>query len=123
MTGDRLALLRTTKKITQEELAELIGNGVRAIQTWEQNIRKPPTDKLEWLADFYDVTTDYILGRTDIPNIYAARNDTPNVVPYPDTIAAHESEGGEEVDLDRMKEIIINAYNLIMKSELNKTKE
>lgn len=123
MKPERFSYLRTQKKLTQEELAELMGQSTRAIQTWERGLRKPPIDKLEWLADFYDVTTDYILGRTDIPNIYATRNDTPNVVPYPDTIAAHESEGGEEVDLDRMKEIIINAYNLIMKSELNKTKE
>ena len=63
--------MREAKGITQEELADMLSMSKRAIAAWESGERKPPIDKLEWLADYYSVTTDYLLGRTEIPNMYA----------------------------------------------------
>lgn len=66
MRPERFVELREEKGLTQAKLAEELGMSVRAIAFWESGERKPPIDKLEWLADFYDVTTDYLLGRSDI---------------------------------------------------------
>lgn len=68
MLPQRFAQLRESRNLTQSNLAEMLDMSVRAISAWERGDRKPPIDKLEWLADFYGVTTDYLLGRTDVPN-------------------------------------------------------
>lgn len=67
MRPERFSELREQKKLTQSQLAEKLDMSVRAIAAWESGERKPPIDKLEWLADFYCVSTDYLLGRTDTP--------------------------------------------------------
>lgn len=66
MKPKRFSELREKANLTQPELAELMNLSLRAIASWESGERKPPIDKLEWLADFYHVDTDYILGRTDV---------------------------------------------------------
>jgi transcriptional regulator with XRE-family HTH domain len=63
--GDRLKLLREEKKMTQEELAKLFNVTDATINRYEKNQRQPDTDALNRFADFFDVTTDYLLGRTD----------------------------------------------------------
>ncbi len=56
--------------MTQNELSEILGMSVRAIAAWESGERKPPIDKLLRLADYYNVSTDYLLGRTNDPQPY-----------------------------------------------------
>lgn len=69
MKGDRLKKLRTNKKMTQSELGEKVNVTKVSISGYENSNRSPDTDTLQKLADFFDVSTDYLLGRTDIPNI------------------------------------------------------
>ena len=71
MLPKRFSELREQHNLTQGQLADLLNMSVRAIAAWESGERKPPIDKLEWLADYYDVSTDYLLGRTDVPNMYS----------------------------------------------------
>lgn len=71
MLPKRFADLREQHNLTQGQLADLLKMSVRAIAAWESGERKPPIDKLEWLADYYGVSTDYLLGRTDVPNMYS----------------------------------------------------
>lgn len=66
MNPKRFSELREKANLTQSELAELMNLSIRTIASWESGERKPPIDKFEWLADFYHVDTDYILGRSDI---------------------------------------------------------
>lgn len=66
MNPKRFSELREKANLTQSELAELMNLSIRAVASWESGERKPPIDKLEWLADFYHVDTDYILGRSDV---------------------------------------------------------
>lgn len=66
MTKRRFAELRREKGLTQAELADKLQMGTQTMYTWESGVRTPPVEKLEILADFYGVSTDYILGRTDI---------------------------------------------------------
>lgn len=70
MRPERFAEMREKSGLTQAQLAEILNMTTRAISAWETGDRKPPIDKLEWLADYYNVSVDYLLGRTDIPNIY-----------------------------------------------------
>lgn len=64
--GDLLAELRNDQKITQKELAKVLFVSPGTISNYEKNIHMPDLDKLIILADFFHVSTDYILGRTPI---------------------------------------------------------
>jgi len=64
---------REANGYTQEQLAEKLNMTVRAVAAWESGERKPTIDKLIKLADLYNVTTDYLLGRTPLPRDYAMR--------------------------------------------------
>lgn len=62
----RLKELRNEKKLTQQQLAELMKVGRATIAGYEVKNKQPDYVKLIWLADFFDVSLDYILGRTNI---------------------------------------------------------
>jgi transcriptional regulator with XRE-family HTH domain len=63
--GSRIAKLRKAKGITQERLAKLIPIDQSMISYYEKNKKKPSADVLKKIADIFDVSTDYILGRTN----------------------------------------------------------
>lgn len=68
MFGDRLKLLRKNGNYTQKELGEKLNVSGRVIGYYESNERFPDKETLTRLADFFDVSVDYLLGRTDIRN-------------------------------------------------------
>lgn len=68
MLGDRLKYLRNKKKLTQAEMAKKIDVARTTYAMYEQNKREPDNEILNRIADFYNVSTDYLLGRTDNPN-------------------------------------------------------
>lgn len=68
MLKDRLILLRKEKGYSQYEAAERLGFSRGKLANYEQGTRQPDYDTLEIIADFYDVSTDYLLGRTDNPS-------------------------------------------------------
>lgn len=65
--GKHLKTLRTSKCITQKQLASLTGTSERGIQNYEANLRKPTYEILISLADYFDVSLDYLVGRSDDP--------------------------------------------------------
>lgn len=66
--GEHLKSLRLSKRITQKQLAELTGTSERGIQNYELNQRKPTYDILISLADYFDISLDYLVGRSDDPS-------------------------------------------------------
>jgi transcriptional regulator with XRE-family HTH domain len=65
--AERLPLLRKSKKITQKQLAEALGINTRTIQYYESGDKRPDFDGLIRLADYFDVSIDYLVGRSDDP--------------------------------------------------------
>lgn len=61
----RLKHLRKAANISSEEVAQRIGCSSSLIRKWEVGSRRIYTDELIKLADFYGVTTDFLLGRDD----------------------------------------------------------
>ena len=79
---ERLKLLRTTKHLLQKDLAKLLDITTSAYGFYEQGKRTPDPAALILLADFFDVSLDYLLGRTDqskptIPPVDKASGDLP----------------------------------------------
>ncbi|MCY7743686.1 helix-turn-helix transcriptional regulator [Bacillus licheniformis] len=65
MLGDRLRELRESKKLTQDKLADVLGISRGTYAHYEINKRKPDYDMLIKIADFYGVSTDYLLRGID----------------------------------------------------------
>lgn len=65
--GTHLRNLRKSRNITQKQLALDIGASERGIQQYELGERKPTYDMLITLADYFDVSLDYLVGRSDDP--------------------------------------------------------
>ena len=57
--------LRKERKVQQKELAEYLEISVRGYQFYESEVNEPNIKTLIALADFYGVTIDYLVGRTD----------------------------------------------------------
>ena len=67
MYGERMRMLRKERKVPQKQLAELMGVQIRGYQFYESETTEPRIAALIALADFYDVSIDYLVGRTDTP--------------------------------------------------------
>ena len=65
MYGERLKTLRKERKISQKDLAKYLDISVRGYQFYESENNEPNIATLVTLADFYGVTIDFLVGRTD----------------------------------------------------------
>lgn len=88
-----LRLLRNEKNMSQQELADALGVSKSAVNMYERGERQPNFETLEVIADYFNVDTDYLLGRT---------TKTTRVI-QPDTLAAHFD--GSEYSEDELDEI------------------
>lgn len=64
--GNRIKLLRLERKVTQKDIAEAIGVSPVSVQRFEYGSVRPSLDTLIALADFFDVSIDYLVGRSDV---------------------------------------------------------
>ena len=63
-----LRSLRNEKKYRQEDIAEVLGLSKQVISNYENGLREPSFDILIKLSEFFNVSTDYLLGRTHFKN-------------------------------------------------------
>lgn len=68
--SERLKYLRIDNNITQKELAKQIGISERGIIRYEIGERNPTIEIIIAIADFFDVSLDYLVGRSDDPKRY-----------------------------------------------------
>ncbi|QNK87792.1 helix-turn-helix transcriptional regulator [Sporosarcina sp. resist] len=66
MLGKRLAELRNMKGISQYELADRLGFSRGKLANYEQGSRQPDYETLKLIANYFGVTTDYLLDNSDI---------------------------------------------------------
>lgn len=63
MIAERIRQLREREHMTQSALAKELGITRSSVNAWEMGISVPSTQYLTELADLFDVSTDYLLGR------------------------------------------------------------
>ncbi|CAN7299139.1 MULTISPECIES: helix-turn-helix domain-containing protein [Paenibacillus] len=63
--GDRIALLREKRGLTQEDLSVKIGISRASLSHYETNRREPDYETINKIANFFNVSIDYLLGRTN----------------------------------------------------------
>lgn len=64
--GKVLSELRNKKHVTQDQIADILGIKRARYNSWENNIARPDIDMISKLADYHNVSVDYLLGRTSI---------------------------------------------------------
>lgn len=63
--GERLKALRTEENVSRQQLANALNISLRSISYWENNQRECDFDTLIAIAEYFSVSVDYLLGRTD----------------------------------------------------------
>ncbi|MCL2531768.1 MAG: helix-turn-helix domain-containing protein [Oscillospiraceae bacterium] len=66
----RIRDLREDADLSQEKLAELLCCHQTTYSQYERGVRAIPLDVFEFLADYYNTSTDYLLERTDVVTPY-----------------------------------------------------
>lgn len=99
-TFERVKVLAEKQKISLKELALKLNMGENAIYSWK--VKTPGADKLKAVADYFNVSTDYLLGRTDNPQIDS------DIPPEAVTLAAHIDPSATEEDMKKFLNILIS---------------
>lgn len=107
-TFERVKMLADKRKISIVELEEKLNFSKNSLYAWKKS--KPSIDKLNAVADYFHVSTDYLLGRTDDPNAGVASEERKLTVE--EALASVMSSDGKPLT-DNDREIlteIIEAY-------------
>ena len=75
---NRVKELRKELKLTQEDFAEQFGYTRTAISAWEIGRNEPSSTDMVKLANFFNVSTDYLLGKSNIRNAEKELENTSN---------------------------------------------
>lgn len=73
--ASRLKDLRISKGLTMEQLGKDIGSTRATISNFENEQRKPSLEMIIKLADYFQVSIDYLVGRTDDPTFHRKKKD------------------------------------------------
>ena len=86
MFGTRIKYLRQSRELNQVQLADKLGVKKQSISNWENDNIMPSIDMLIKIADFFHVSTDYLLGRemqdTNAPHLLDITGLTPRQVEH-----------------------------------------
>lgn len=93
---DRLKELRLENNLLQKDIANKLNLTTSAYGYYEQGKRVPDSETIKILSNFYNVSSDYLLGISDIRNY----TDDPNI-----TIALHSDTDYDDLPDEAIKEI------------------
>ena len=77
IVAKRIKGLRESASLSQSKIAAMIGTTQASVFRYENGQASPPLEVLLWYANFFDVSLDYLCGRSDVPYIvrsYITRN-------------------------------------------------
>lgn len=68
--NERIKTLRLSSNLTQNQVAQVLGVAEVSVQRFEYGTSRPSLDNLIILADYFNVSLDYLVGRSDDPKRY-----------------------------------------------------
>lgn len=120
---DRVKELAEKQKISIAKLEEDLGFGRNSLYSWKKNT--PNGDRLSKVADYFRVTTDYLLGRTDTPQFKARdERDVQKTLEEMTQGLSNENalsymkNGGEELSPEDAELLRASLENVIRQSKL-----
>ena len=63
--GERLKDLRISKGISQQQFAKIISTSQASLSKWENDVQEPCIDDLKKIAEYFNVSADYLIGIAD----------------------------------------------------------
>lgn len=128
--GDKITKLRKSRNLTQEQLATKIGISRAALSHYEKDRRAIDNDTLKLFADFFEVSTDYLLGRTENPKQLnskfpelTAKDERDIAKQLERILEAMDSDTGLAFDGEPMDEETKELVKTAIKSNLELTKQ
>lgn len=94
---DRLKDLAESRKLSINEVEERVGLGRNTLYSWKKKV--PSGSNLTKIADYFNVSVDYLLGRTSNPAISESLDDNT-------LVAAHMTDGLSEDELKEVQQYI-----------------
>lgn len=119
--GERIRLQRTQKHKTQRDICDAIHIEQVTLSQYETNKRTPKLEILIALADLFDVSVDYLLGRIDTPK-YSFTSSSPNFAPFSEKTNVM-IRAFEELDLDNQDIMIGEIKKLLKQQRLEEKRE
>lgn len=112
----RLRELREEKKLLQKDIANFLNITTSAYGYYEQGKREPDTHTVNSLADFYNVSCDYLLGRTNNRSTEHLLTYIQNsLITTIDSLSPQSKKELEKyVQLLKLKDIMDNSKNKMM---------
>jgi transcriptional regulator with XRE-family HTH domain len=104
--GQRIKELRKEKKMTQEELGKILGVSKVSISGYENDTRQPDNESLVKLANFFNVTTDYLLGENNTPK-WANKKDATDLKKFLENNDGSFTYGGDNLTEDEKQKLRI----------------
>ena len=123
MFPEKIKELRLSKKMTQQEVADKLGITRPAYTAYESGKREPDFSILQSLANIFDVTTDYLLGRNKTPK-WADENDLVELDKMLDS-NVNMAYGGETLtdeEKQRVKDVLTGLFWEFRKEDKSKEK-
>lgn len=105
--GEKIKELREKNGKTQLDVSKALDVTYQTIYKYEKGIAVPPADAILKLAEYFNVTTDYLLGRTD----------NPDMLNEPIQIAASMKDGLDISDMDDDEKKFINDFVKMVRSK------
>ena len=103
---DQLQTLRKAKGLTQEEAATIFEVKLTTYQKYERDVISPSYDTLCKIADFYGVTTDYLLGRSEDAGTLLDRVQTDEELPFEARVLAAAYLSLGKADRERLMAMV-----------------
>ncbi len=113
---ERLKFLRKQKNITQGDLAQILNYGYTAISNYESGRNEPSITDLKKIAEFFDVSMDYLLCVNDIKNPYVVSSDSEPDEEFLHKYAALSSDG--KLQLKSLLDWLISQHPEMMTDNL-----
>lgn len=107
MIGQTIRDLRKLKKMSQSELAKVVGVSQTTVTAWETGKAEPSSSAISNLADYFNVTTDYLLGRPEKKDDDAKTAD----IEDDDVIFTYEGRRIPKEDLELIRRIMRGTRN------------
>ncbi len=88
MVVNRLKDLRISRQISQKDFAKRLGVSQQTVASWEVGRTEPANDALKNIADYFNVSTDYLLGRDDTSKNISLSDEQKNLLKDFDSLNA-----------------------------------
>lgn len=80
MFGDIFKNLRNEKKLSQDKVADDLDISQPLIAKWENHQSTPAPEMLDYIADYFNVSVDYLIGRSKFKNVEADNSEIENLL-------------------------------------------